>query len=143
MWRTYREMYRSLESALDRELTQDSGLSGADYAILVPLSESPDGALRSRELRGEMNWDRTRLAHQLRRMEERGLLVRESCAEDARGMVARLTPAGREVIEKAAPGHVAAVRRFFIDQLSPEELDTMRTVADKVLARLREAETGQ
>ncbi|WP_041625979.1 MarR family winged helix-turn-helix transcriptional regulator [Stackebrandtia nassauensis] len=142
LWRTWRQMHIDLTSALDRELARDSGLSGADYAILVPLSESPDGRLRARELRTEAKWDRSRLAHQLRRMEQRGLIVREDCDEDARGTMARLTPAGREAIEMAAPGHVAAVRRYFVDHLSDEEIDTLRSVADRVLARIRAAETA-
>lgn len=140
LWRTWRQMHIDLNSALDRELARDSGLSGADYAILVPLSESPDGRMRARELRVEANWDRSRLAHQLRRMETRGLIVREECDTDGRGTMARLTPAGREAIEAAAPGHVAAVRRYFIDHLTDDEVDTLRQVAERVLDRLRVAE---
>ncbi|MGH8878467.1 MAG: MarR family winged helix-turn-helix transcriptional regulator [Stackebrandtia sp.] len=142
LWRTWRQMYTDLDTALDRELAQESGLSGADYAVLVPLSEAPDGRLRARELRTEAGWDRSRIAHQLRRMEKRGLLVREDCTEDARGTMASLTAAGREAIEAAAPGHVAAVRRYFIDQLTDTEVDTLREVAERVLKRLRDAETG-
>lgn len=139
LWRTWRQMHIELNSALDRELARDSGLSGADYAILVPLSESPDGRMRARELRVEANWDRSRLAHQLRRMETRGLIVREECDTDGRGTMARLTPAGREAIEAAAPGHVATVRRYFIDHLADDEVDTLRQVAERVLDRLRVA----
>lgn len=142
LWRHWRQMHIELNSALDRELAKDSALSGADYAILVPLSETPDGRLRARELRTEAGWDRSRLAHQLRRMEQRGLIVRETCDEDARGTMARLTSAGRTAIETAAPGHVAAVRRYFIDELTDAEKDTLRQVAERVLKRLRAEAAG-
>ncbi|MGH8793444.1 MAG: MarR family winged helix-turn-helix transcriptional regulator [Stackebrandtia sp.] len=136
MWRTYRDMYQRLESALGRDLTAESGLSNADYALLVPLSETPGLGLRPRELRRAVGWDRSRLAHQLRRMESRGLVEREECPADARGTVIRLTNAGRDAIEAAAPGHAASVRSYFVDLLTDDEIDTLRGVAEKVLARL-------
>lgn len=142
LWRTWRQVHIDLNSVLDRELAKDSGLSGADYAILVPLSESPEGRMRARELRVEANWDRSRMAHQLRRMEQRGLIVRETCDEDGRGTMARLTDAGRQAIETAAPGHVAAVRSYFIDELTDTEIDVLRSVSERVLKRLRAAGTS-
>lgn len=133
MWRTWRTMYQRLESTLDRDLARESGLSGADYALLVPLSEAPNQRVRARELRQSAGWDRSRLAHHLRRMEQRGLVAREDCVTDARGTVIRLTDAGRRAIEEAAPGHVEAVRRYFIDLLSAEEIATLKSVADRVI----------
>ena len=103
--------------------------------MLVPLSEAPDGLLRARELGRAVGWDRSRLAHQVRRMEKRGLVTREDCADDARGSMVRLTEAGRAAIT-AAPKHVAMVRRYFFDELSSEELDTLGAVFDRMLAGL-------
>lgn len=136
MWRSYRDMHYLLEAALEKDLTQDSGLSSADYSVLVPLSESPNGRLRPRELRAEAGWDGSRLAHQVRRMEKRGLLTREGCAEDARGTLVCITEAGRRAIEGAAPGHVESVRRYFIDHLSEAEIDTLSEISRKVIARV-------
>ena len=140
LWRAWRAMYQRLESTLDRDLARDSGLSGADYALLVPLSEAPDQRVRARELRNGVGWDRSRLAHHLRRMEQRGLLVREDCPTDARGTIIRLTDEGRRAIENAAPGHVAAVRRNFIDLLTEEEVTVLTSVAKRVNDRLNEAD---
>jgi DNA-binding MarR family transcriptional regulator len=70
-------------------------------------------------------------------MEQRGLVTREECAEDARGLMVRLTKAGRRAIEDAAPGHAEAVRRYFFDQLSNDEIDTMAAVFDRMLENLR------
>jgi DNA-binding MarR family transcriptional regulator len=97
----------------------------------------PDGLLRARDLGCDIGWDRSRLSHHLSRMEKRGLVIREECAEDARGLMVRLTKAGRRAIEGAAPAHVEAVQRYFFDQLSNDEIDTLAAAFDRVLDNLR------
>src|SRR5207237_1725335 len=116
---------------------RDSGLSGADYRVLVPLSEEPSGVVRARELGSEIGWDRSRLSHHISRMEKRGLVAREECSEDARGLMVRLTDAGREAIEGAAPQHAETVHRYFFDLVSREELETLAAVFDRLLGNLR------
>jgi DNA-binding MarR family transcriptional regulator len=140
LWQAYRDLQRELRNALDRQLVHDAGLSGAEYALLVPLSEASGGRLRARDLGAMVGWDRSRISHQLSRMEHRGLVSRERCPDDARGSIVRLTPAGRSAIEAAAPNHVAAVRRFFLDPLSDDELDTLATLFDRLLAGLADTE---
>jgi DNA-binding MarR family transcriptional regulator len=136
VWQAYLAVDRELHSALERQLVRDSGLSNADYALLVPLSESEDGVVRSRELGALVGWERSRLSHQIGRMEKRGLVVREECVEDARGSMVRLTPAGRAAIESAAPGHVQTVRRYVFDELSAEEAEVLDRVFHRVLDRI-------
>ena len=139
VWQAYRDLQRELRNALDRQLV-NAGLSAAEYALLVPLSEAPAGRLRARDLGTMVGWDRSRISHQLSRMEHRGLVTREACPDDARGSIVRLTAAGRSAIESAAPNHVATVRRFFVDPLSDEELDTLATLFDRLLAGLADTE---
>jgi DNA-binding MarR family transcriptional regulator len=136
LWRTWLRLNQELTSVLEDQISRDGGLSGADYAVLVPLTESPDGRLRFRELGREILWDRSRLSHHVTRMEKRGLVVREECAEDARGAMVRVTTAGRAAIEGAAPGHVAATRQHFFDLLSDDEVDVLTAVFDRVLTGL-------
>jgi DNA-binding MarR family transcriptional regulator len=143
LWRSWLRLNQELLSALEEQINRESGLSGADYAVLVPLSAAPDGMLRARELGREILWDRSRLSHQLGRMEKRGLVVREECAEDARGAMVRMSDAGRAAIQRAAPGHVAATRRYFFDHLSNREVDQLTTVIDRVLANLDSEEGSQ
>ncbi|MDG4779131.1 MarR family transcriptional regulator [Micromonospora sp. WMMD961] len=135
-WRGYRRMRRLLDLELARELTQDAGLSEPDYDVLSDLSESTEGRLRLRDLADRMLWSRSRLSHHLTRMQQRGLVTREECADDARGSVVVLTPAGRQAIESAAPGHVAAVRRHLIDLLSPAEIDALGALTHRVVDHL-------
>lgn len=143
LWRTWLRVNQDLASALEEQIYRDGGLSGADYAVLVPLSESPEGMLRARELGREILWDRSRLSHHVRRMETRGLVVREECAEDARGAMVRITDAGLTAIRGAAPGHVAATRRHVFDLVSDDEIDVLTAVFDRVLANLDRVSTRE
>jgi DNA-binding MarR family transcriptional regulator len=139
-WRGYTRMRVELEAALSRELSRHSGLSHADYAVLVELSEDEEGRLRAFQLGRALRWEKSRLSHHLKRMEARGLVRREECAEDSRGSEVVLTAEGRKVIEQAAPAHVEAVRRLMIDHLTPEQLEVLADIAEVVLAGLEAAD---
>jgi len=113
-------------------------MSAADYAVMVPLSEAPNGQLRTKDLGIALGWDRSRTSHQVTRMVKRGLVAREFCEDDARGSTVRLTPAGKAAIEKAAPKHVALVRQLFFAPLSDDELDALGVTLDRMLAAIRQ-----
>ncbi|PPK63641.1 DNA-binding MarR family transcriptional regulator [Actinokineospora auranticolor] len=136
VWMAYLALQRELHAAQERQLSRDSGLSIADYALLVPLSEAGDGLVRSRDLGAAVGWERSRLSHQISRMEKRGLVRRENCPDDARGCMVRLTDEGRAAITAAAPAHVDTVRHFFFDSLTDTEIDTLDSVFTRLLDRL-------
>lgn len=142
-WRGLQLMQMRLTARLARELAADSCLSYPDYVVLVALTEQPEGALRVFELAAMLGWEKSRLSHQLRRMESRGLVTKQRCGTDRRGAVAAVSAKGRQEIEKAAPGHVAAVRRFFVDLLSEEQLRVLASVSQAVLAALAAEEAGR
>jgi DNA-binding MarR family transcriptional regulator len=139
-WRGYTRMRVELEAALSRALSQHSGLSHADYAVLVELSEAEGGRLRAFQLGRALRWEKSRLSHHLKRMEARGLVCREDCAEDARGSEVVLTEEGRATIEAAAPAHVEDVRRLMLDHLTPQQLESLAAAAEAVLAGLEAEE---
>lgn len=139
-WRGLLAMQAGLNGRLRRSLQQHTSLSDADYAVLVNLSEAPEGRLRVFELVSVLDWEKSRLSHQLRRMEERGLVEREGCETDRRGSYALLTDLGRDTIEKAAPHHVRDVRRWFVDLLTPAQLSALTEITDAVLAGLDDEE---
>jgi DNA-binding MarR family transcriptional regulator len=135
-WRAYVRMQGRLGAELNRRLQASSGLSLADYDVLVHLTDAPGGRLRPYELQRELHWEQSRLSHHLARMQKRGLIRREDCDEDRRGAYVLLTPGGREAITEAAPDHVETVRRLFIDALDPEQISALERLADRVLDRL-------
>jgi DNA-binding MarR family transcriptional regulator len=137
-WRSYLAMHGQLTARLHRQLQDDSGLSLADFDVLVQLTDHPDGRVRVLQLARTLQWEKSRLSHHLARMQRRGLVCREECPEDARGAFVVLTPAGREAIEQAAPKHVETVRDLFFDQLTAEQVDTLHAITGRVLGRLRD-----
>lgn len=137
-WRSLQYMQMRLEGELARQLAADAGLSYADYVVLVGLTDRLDGRMRLFELAAALGWEKSRVSHQVARMVKRGLVVKEKCDSDRRGAFVVITAHGRREIEAAAPGHVAAVRRLFVDRLTPDQLNAIREAADAVLAGLGE-----
>src|SRR3954453_20404702 len=133
-WRSYLEATKVLMDALDRQLQRDAGMPHAYYEILGRLSEADGRSLRMSELAESTLSSRSRLSHAVARLEERGWVVREDCLTDRRGQVARLTDAGFEVLATAASGHVAAVRRFVVDVLDPQQLAALAAASDAIVA---------
>ncbi|MFD4293730.1 MarR family winged helix-turn-helix transcriptional regulator [Rhodococcus sp. NPDC058505] len=131
-WRGFIEGSQRLMEVLGRELQSGHGISLADYRILVMLSESPDGSVRMSELADGVLSSRSRLTHQVRRLETENLVTRSTCVEDGRGVLALITDAGRAKLAEAAPTHVRGVRGYLIDLLDADELAGMATVFDKV-----------
>jgi DNA-binding MarR family transcriptional regulator len=127
-----------LDLQIARDLKTDSGLSEADYDILSTLSESPDGSWRARDLAARLLWSTSRLAHQVGRMEQRGLVARTGVDDDARGAVVALTRTGRATLQAAARPHVESVRRHLVDLLSPAEVKALDRIAGKVIDHLSE-----
>ncbi|MBF6171974.1 MarR family winged helix-turn-helix transcriptional regulator [Nocardia blacklockiae] len=132
-WSAYIRMRQRLDAAMAAGLAHD-GLSMPDYEILVALSAAPDGCLRAKDLAAEICWDKSRLSKHLGRMGRRELVARTPAADDARGILVRLTPAGRRALERAAPHHVELVRRLFIDDMTEDEAKAVRSLAERVIA---------
>ena len=135
-WRAYIRLARLLMRQLDRDLNP-FGLSMHDYEILVELSEAPRRRMRMTELADRTAQSRSRLSHQINRMEARDLVIRENCEGDKRGTFAVLTQHGAATIGEVAPFHVASVRRHFIDQLGELELSALTGAYEPLLAELR------
>ncbi|CAN5134773.1 MarR family transcriptional regulator [soil metagenome] len=139
-WRSFLRMHQVLRATLERELTRETGLSLPDYEVLVNLSEAAGQRLRMWALADALQWSRSRLSHQVARMQDRGLLSREDCPTDARGAFATLTPFGLAAIESAAPGHLAGVRRHLFDRLSAEQVRALAEISEAVLGPVPDAD---
>jgi DNA-binding MarR family transcriptional regulator len=135
VWRGWMDLNARLNAALQRDMQDDAGLSMSDFAVLVRLTDEPDGRVRVTDLARTLTWERSRVSHHVTRMERRGLVERVECPEDGRGAFVAVTAAGRAAIEHAAPGHVRAVRRLVFDGLTAEQVDDLGAVVDALLAR--------
>lgn len=132
-WRPFIDGVRALMDVLDRQLQADNNLPHSYFEVLIPLSEADCRTLRMSELAQATRSSRSRLSHAVARLEERGWVRRLTCPTDRRGQLAQLTDAGFAVVEAAAPGHVAAVRRYLIDRLDPEQLTALGEIGQVLL----------
>ena len=137
-WRAWLAATQLLTDRLDRDLQSAAGLTLADYEILVRLSEAPDRRMRMSELADLTLSSRSRLSHQVDRMERAGLLERVPCPVDRRGSFAVLTDEGWATLVAAAPAHVTSVREHLVDALSPAEFAALGRACAKVAEQLGE-----
>ena len=136
LWRSWVALGSQLPAELHRQLQAESGLSLQDFEVLVRLTDVEDGRVRVSDLARATGWERSRLSHHVKRMQGRGLVERQECCDDGRGQFVALTPAGRQAIERAAPGHARTVRELVFASLDDEELDAVTRFTERVLGRL-------
>jgi DNA-binding MarR family transcriptional regulator len=135
-WRAYVVAWLRLRQRLHRELAEAHEVSLTDYEVLVVLESRDNNRMRMSDLALELGSTKSRLSHQVGRMESAGLVRRVPDPEDKRGVIAELTPAGDALLKTAAPTHVHGVRRHLIDLLTPDEQQLMGTAFSRVLEHL-------
>jgi DNA-binding MarR family transcriptional regulator len=142
-WRAYIVGTELMRQQLHRELQDAHGMTIADYEVLVQLSERDGRQMRMTELAGRVASSKSRLSHQIARMEKAGLVRRGVCPDDARGVLAELTDKGMDLLRAAAPTHVRGVRDHLVDLLTPEEQEALATMFERVVKHLDELPTSR
>ncbi|MEU6553330.1 MarR family transcriptional regulator [Streptomyces sp. NPDC046915] len=137
-WRGFVRLHDKLVGRLSRMLQSESNMSAADFAVLVQLTDVPEGRQRVLDLAQALEWEKSRMSHHVARMAKRGLVVREECPEDGRGAFVVITEEGRAAIEAAAPRHVEGVRELFLDHVTPAELRVLAAMSERVVGRMGE-----
>lgn len=131
-WRGFLAAYRRVVDRLSAELRDAEDLPLAWFDVLVQLSEADGHALRMLELADAVLLSKSGLSRLVDRMEAAGLVRRESCEGDARGVRAVLTEAGARRLQGAVPTHVRGVREHFVDVLDPDEAEVLATALERV-----------
>jgi DNA-binding MarR family transcriptional regulator len=132
-WRGLLRVHASLSKALDTQLEREHGLPLISYEVLLYLADADGQKMRMCDLASSVILSRSGLTRLVDRLERDGLLVRESCASDARGAFAKLTPAGHEKLAAARATHLAGVRSLFLEHLTEDDLDVLGSVWTRVL----------
>jgi DNA-binding MarR family transcriptional regulator len=128
VWHAFRLMSEDVLGRVGRDIAQETGISGPEFGVLSRLAAIGKGEMRQQELARVMDWDKSRLSHQLTRMSERGLIERRSV--DAKTVVVVLTDLGRKRLEAARPVHAESVRRNLLSRLTQEQIDTIVRVSN-------------
>ena len=134
-WRAVMSLILRIPGPLDAQMQRDSGITLFEYLAMSYLSMAPERTLRMSELASVTNGSLSRLSNVVKRLEQRGWVVREPDPTDGRYTLARLTDPGYALVEAAAPGHVEAVRHYVIDPLTPEQQRTLTEVANRLQER--------
>jgi len=128
VWHAFLLMSEDVLGRVGRDIAQATGLSGPEFGVLSRLIGIGKGEMRQQALARVMGWDKSRLSHQLTRMQERGLIVRRPT--DGNAVLVVLTQLGREKLDAARPVHAESVRRNLLSCLTPEQVDTLVRVSN-------------
>lgn len=132
-WRGLLRVHANVIKALDAELEAEHGLPVSSYEVLLNLSRAPEQRLRMRDLADVALLSRSGLSRLVDRLAAEGLLERAACPSDARGAFAVLTPRGLDALRSARPTHLDGVRRRFLEHFSPDELEQLAGLWERVL----------
>jgi DNA-binding MarR family transcriptional regulator len=135
LWDSWMQAQRLLARELDRGLQRDYGISKAEFSVLVTLYRAAEGQMRVGELAESLDWEKSRVSHQLTRMENRGLVDRTE-NRSGRRIGIGLTAKGRSVVEDAILGHADNIRVYFFDALTPDQAAVIHAWSQQVVDRL-------
>lgn len=134
LWNMWKGSYKRIFGRVVKDMSDGTGLSEGDFGVLDRLVQFGEGRLRQQELADSMDWDKSRLSHHLTRMEKRGLVLRKPLDSD-RGVQVSITAAGRSALDEALPIVSGAIRKHFLDQLTPQDRESITRLAEKTKAR--------
>ncbi|MEU4626832.1 MarR family transcriptional regulator [Actinoplanes sp. NPDC023801] len=141
-WVAFLDTSNLLLQRINQQLREDGGLTQPQYELLTRLAEAPGQQMRMAELALALVTSRSGLTYQVTQLEKAGLVRREACASDDRGILAVLTAQGEQALLKAAPGHLRVVRENLIDLLDRDQLTTLADTLGRARTHLRSAGNG-
>jgi DNA-binding MarR family transcriptional regulator len=129
LWHAWKQASDTVRARIGEEINAATGLSDPDFAILSRLEDLGGGTLRQNELAASMGWHRSRLSHQLTRMEQRGLLRRGPAGD---GVAVTITVMGSSAVTAARPIHAAAVRRCLAERVPAGQIPTVTALLERL-----------
>jgi DNA-binding MarR family transcriptional regulator len=132
-WRGLLRVHSALVKALDAELLAEHDLPLTSYEVLINLQAAPDRRRRMAELAEGVLLSRSGMTRLVDRLERDGLIERDACTEDGRGMFAVLTDKGEDLLSRARRTHLDGVRERFLQHFDREELEQLARGWNRVL----------
>lgn len=137
-WRAFHKIGTGLLPHLSRQITAHSGISGAEYVVLVALSESTVPSINLHRLATGLGWEISRMSHQISRMQESGLVKKVQSQSDARCFEISITAKGKKVADSAIPLQSQEINHCFSDVLTHKQLDSLIEIEKAISAHMKE-----
>lgn len=132
-WRLFLQAHAVLVRRLEADLLAEHRLPLASYDVLVQLVEAPEQRLRMTELAQRVLISRSGLTRLVDRLEREGLVRREACDDDARGLFAVLTHDGFQRLRRASPTHLRGVGSYAMDRLDDAQVEALAQICERLL----------
>jgi len=107
-------------------------ISFNEYDVLFNLSRQPNRELRLRDLNKHVLLTQPSVSRLVDRLVSRGLVAKCPEPSDARGTVIRLTDTGYDMFRRVAVDHMKTITERVGGRLTPDELETLATLCDKL-----------
>jgi len=137
-WRAFHKIGTSLLPHLGRQITSHSGISGAEYVVLVALSELTVPTVNLNRLATGLGWETSRMSHQISRMEEAGLVKKTKNIEDSRCFDVSITAKGRKIAEAAIPMQSKEINHCFSEVLTEAQMKSLIEISEAISNHMKE-----
>lgn len=135
-WELYFTTTARLTERIEAALKCQSGLSMPEYSVLLMTDRAGEAGIRPSVLAHKVVFSRSRLTHTMKRLESRDLISRRPCQGDGRGGLVFLTDAGKRLFDEAAIVQRDVIRRLFLNDITPEEIDMLTGLFSRVSERI-------
>jgi len=137
-WRAFHKIGTSLLPHLSRQITNHSGITGAEYVVLVSLSELPAESVSLNRLAVGLGWEISRMSHQISRMEANGLVKKSRSADDSRSFNVSITSRGRKLAESAIPLQSKEINHCFSNVLTKQQMETLIEISEAINKHMKD-----
>lgn len=127
-----------LRHTVEQQLREAGDLSYVQFQLLATLGDAPEGSMRMTDLADGVVVSRSGLTYQAQVLESRGLITRSTAAHDERSVTVSLTAAGRQLLGRVFPGHVALLSDLLFAPLSADEIDALGGILGRVRDHMRQ-----
>ena len=120
--------------ALERQAETRGGLPLGEHFLLVQVAQGPETGIRPTDLAARTLLTKSGVTRALERLERDGLIAHGVCPSDKRSYYVMLTPKGRHLLRRSAPGHLRAIVQHFAEPLTADEIRVITTAMERIAA---------
>jgi DNA-binding MarR family transcriptional regulator len=136
-WRAFHKIGTSLLPHLGRQVTNHSGISSAEYVVLVALSELLVPSVNLNRLATGLGWEISRMSHQISRMEDAGLIKKTKNPEDSRCFDVSITAKGRKIADAAIPLQSKEINHCFSEVLTQTQMKSLIEISEAISSHMK------